>query len=102
MTLADYELSKTSKTVIFVVPLLAVVFPMASNVFEEKFNWCGINPDSKYGFLVFLQFLVLFSLFSCLTIYELCKILLELRQTNSYSSELYYRVFKGMLFHYTR
>jgi hypothetical protein len=96
LTPRDYKLSFSSKCSIFVIPLLALVFPLTSNVFEEKFNWCGINPDSHFGFLVFVQYIVIFAIVSFLTIYELYKICWELRRYSVYSSELFSRFFKGV------
>jgi hypothetical protein len=96
LTVSDYELNIKSKCIILLVPLFALVFPLSSNVFEEKFNWCGINPDSQFGFLVFVQYIGIFTVISLLTFYQLFKILSELHNAkNAYSSDLFYHFFKG-------
>lgn len=95
LTPSDYQLSQSSKCVIFILPLVSLIFPLSFNVFEEKFNWCGINPDSDYGFLVFVQYMVIFGVLSVMTFHQLYKILREVQRASSYSSELFSRFFQG-------
>jgi hypothetical protein len=96
---SDYELNNTSKCFIVLVPLFALVLPLSFNVFEEKFNWCGINPDSHYGFLVFVQYIIIFAVTSVMAFYQLYLICTELRRVSTYSTEIFYRFFKGEKIH---
>lgn len=77
LTTSAFALSKHKMYIIAILPLLALVFPLATDVFEEKFNWCGINPDSEIGFFVFAQYLGLFAIVSVLQFYELYKIFFD-------------------------
>ena len=92
---SSYELNSTCTRILFLLPLLTLVLPLSTNAFEEKFNWCGINPDSRYGFYVFLQLLVAFAIISILIFRELYKIFYELYRANAYLTDLFIQFLKG-------
>lgn len=94
---SELGLPKKYEMFIFFFPLLAVILPLSAGLFEEKYNWCGISIEKRFGHWFIVQLMV-FMISSLLLmghrIYIICK------RANEYShivprKKLMERIMKG-------
>lgn len=81
---ANLRLSKTNVYIISFLPLIPVVFPLASNGFTTNYNWCGVDRDSNMGKYWSILYFILSTIGDICSFYQ---IYIIFQNVNKLSSE---------------